>query len=200
MPFRYNPEKHHRRSIRLKGYDYTAAGAYFITICTHQRECLLGEIVDGEMQLSLLGEIVRSNWMRLPYHHSHFQLDVFVVMPNHFHGIVWLSSTDGRGEAFALEITAEADDINANASPLHGHRFNGTRSGLIGAIVQNFKSVSTRRINQIRKTAGIPIWQRNYYEHIVRDDRVLQYIRQYIQNNPLSWQEDQLHPNNPPKW
>lgn len=200
MPSQYNPDKHHRRSIRLKGYDYTTAGAYFITLCTHQRECLFGAIEDGEMQLSLFGEVVRSSWLRLPQHFRSVELDEFVVMPNHVHGIVWLDDTSGRGEAFAPERTAEAEDINENASPLHGHRFNGTRSGSIGAIVQNFKSISTRRINQIRKSAGIPVWQRNYYEHIIRNDRALQHIREYIQNNPLSWQEDQLHPNNPSKW
>jgi putative transposase len=80
---RYNPDKHHRRSIRLKGYDYTSAGAYFITICTHQRECLLGEIVECEMGLSESGDVVRSHWLKLPQYHAHLRLDAFVVMPNH---------------------------------------------------------------------------------------------------------------------
>lgn len=197
MPSRYNPNKHHRRSIRLKGYDYTTAGAYFITICTHQRECLFGAIEDGEMQLNLFGEIAQSGWLKVSCHFQLVRLDQFVVMPNHIHGIIWLGNMNGRGEAFAPRLLQFNQDTDANASPLP---LDGTQSGSIGAIVQNFKSVSARRINQIRKTAGGPVWQRNYYEHIIRDDRALQNIRQYIQNNPLSWRQDQVHPDNPSKW
>lgn len=184
MPNRYDPDHHHRRSIRLKEYNYTTAGAYFITICTRQRECLFGTIEQGKMQLNLFGEIVQAGWSKLPDYFRLVKLDQFVVMPNHIHGIVWLGNTNCKGEAVASKITAIEKDIHATASPLP---MNGTQSGSIGAIVQNFKSVSTRRINQNRKTAGVPVWQRNYYEHIIRDDRALQHIRQYIQNNPLSW-------------
>ncbi|WP_199322582.1 transposase [Leptolyngbya sp. FACHB-321] len=96
---KYDPEKHHRRdakrrqrrTIRLQGYDYASAGLYFITICTHQRQCLLGEIVEGEMQLNDFGQVARSHWMSLPKYHSHLQLDAFVVMPNHVHGILALN-------------------------------------------------------------------------------------------------------------
>ncbi|WNZ26256.1 transposase [Leptolyngbya sp. NK1-12] len=197
MPSHYDPQKHHRRSIRLKGYDYTTAGAYFITLCTHQRECLFGTIEDGQMQLSLLGQIVQSCWLRLPQHFQSVELDAFVVMPNHVHGIIWLGGMDCRGEAFAPRLIASSQDIHTNASPPPK---DGTQPGSIGAIVQNFKSVSTRRINQLRKTAGRPVWQRNYYERIIRDQRALQNIRRYIQNNPLSWWQDQLHPNHPSKY
>jgi putative transposase len=193
MPSQYNSNQHHRRSIRLPGYNYTAAGAYFITICTHQRECLFGEVENGEMRLNLFGEIVRSVWTKLPQHFRSIELDEFVIMPNHMHGIIWLSGIGCRGEAFAPRLMQSSQNVDTNASPLP---CNGTKSGSIGAIVQNSKSISTRRINQIRKTAGIPIWQRNYYEHIIRDDRALETIQQYIQNNPSSWQQDQLHPNN----
>lgn len=196
MPSQYNPDKHHRRSIRLKNYDYTTAGAYFITICTHQRECLLGTIEDGKMRLSLFGECVQSHWLNLPKHHPHLQLDDFIVMPNHLHGILWLGGMVCKGEAFAPRLTPLGVHTNANASPLPA---DGTQPGSIGAIVQNFKSVSTRRVNQLRKTAGVPIWHRNYYEHIIRDERALHNIRQYIQNNPLSWWQDQLHPDHPSK-
>ncbi|MBE9183098.1 transposase [Oculatella sp. LEGE 06141] len=191
MPSQYHPDKHHRRSIRLKGYDYTAAGAYFITICTHQRECLFGVIEDGEMRLNLFGKMARSGWVNLPQHFRSVKLDQFVVMPNHIHGIIWLGGKDCRGEAFASTSFNSGINLGANASPL---REDGTQPGSIGAIVQNFKSVSTRRINQIRKTAGIPIWQRNYHEHIIRGDRALQNIQEYIQHNSLSWQQDPLHP------
>lgn len=117
-------------------------------------------------------------------------------MPNHVHGIIWLGGMDRRGEAFVPRFTTLSKEINTNALPSPK---DGTQPGSIGAIVQNFKSVSTRRINQLRKTAGSPVWQRNYYEHIIRDQRALQNIRRYIQNDPLSWWQDQLHPNPPSK-
>ncbi|QYO62080.1 transposase [Leptolyngbya sp. 7M] len=155
MPSHYDPNKHHRRSIRLKGCDYTTAGAYFITLCTHQRECLFATIEDGQVQLSLFGQVVQSCWLRLPQHFRSVELDAFVVMPNHVHGIIWLGGMDCRGEAFVSRFTTMSKGINTNASPLPR---DGTQPGSIGAIVQNFKSVSTRRINQLRKTAGTPVW------------------------------------------
>ncbi len=206
MPSQYNPDQHHRRSIRLQGYDYASAGSYFITICAHQRQCLFGEITDRQMMLNELGQCVRSVWMNLPQHFRSLELDKFIVMPNHIHGILSLCTTDGRGEAFASRSGNHNVNPHANASPLREDRAslrqnkthppeNGTQPQSIAAIIQNFKSVSTRKINRMNQSSGRTIWQRNYYEHIIRDDRALQTIRQYIQNNPFSWQEDQLHPN-----
>lgn len=146
----YNRDKHHRRSIRLREYDYARPGAYFVTICARERTCLLGDVTKGVMILNSYGQVVESCWQALPLHFSHVQGDAFVIMPNHVHGIIVLR----RGEAFA-----------ANASPLQG-----TKSGSLGAIVQNFKSVTTRRINQMRGMLGTPFWQRNYYEHIIRNE------------------------------
>jgi hypothetical protein len=143
----YDTFKHHRHSIRLRGYDYTQAGAYFVTIVAHNRECLLGDVVDGEMHVNETGQIVVECWNALPAHFPNVELDAFVVMPNHIHAIIVLK---GKGEAFAN---------SANASPLQPH---GTAPGSIGAIIQNFKSVSTRKINQHRDPAGTPIWHRNY--------------------------------------
>ena len=145
----YNPHRNDRRSIRLKGYDYTSPGAYFLTLCTHQRQCLFGEIVDGVMHLNEWGKIVERDWLAIPNHNSHIELDEFVVMPNHFHG----------------------------------------------AIVQTFKSQTTRKINRITQSKGRTLWQRNYYEHIVRNENALHRIRTYIQMNPRSWASDQLHPS-----
>ncbi|MEM7772159.1 MAG: transposase [Cyanobacteria bacterium P01_E01_bin.6] len=199
---KYDSARHRRRSIRLKGYDYKAPGAYFITICTHQRERLFGEVVDGEMQLNRLGERVHACWLQLPNHFSRLQLDAYVVMPNHIHGILMLtdpSDGDCRGDAFDHKFSGLTKTCFPNASPLrdscndHGDRPNGTRPGSISAIVQNFKSISTRRINQIRHTPGTPIWQRNFYEHVVRNNTSMQVIRRYIQNNPASWKNDSLH-------
>jgi putative transposase len=182
---KYNPEKHHRRSIRLKGYDYTQAGMYFVTICIWQRECLLGNVVGTDLpissnndndinqptpmytELSRYGQVVQYNWNILAKKFSNVQLDEFVIMPNHIHGIIQLKAS---GEKPLSEI------------------------------IQSFKTSSARRINQLRDSKGTPVWQRDYYEHIIRNEEALQKIRTYILNNPLSWQQDQLHPNNPSKW
>jgi putative transposase len=193
---RYNPDKHHRHTIRLPGYDYTSAGMYFITICTHQRECLLGEIVKGEMRLDELGQVVRSHWLKLPQYHAHLQLDAFVVMPNHIHGIlVLVDRVVGAGladnSARPVELITKPAPTEASA-PKNHHG--------IPEIIRGFKTFSARRINQKRNIQGSPVWQRNYYEHIIRNEESLHRIRQYIHHNPLSWQQDQLHPNSPSTW
>ncbi len=181
---RYDPEKHHRRSIRLKGYDYARPGAYFITICTWQRECVLGEIEDGKMIPSEWGRIVDECWRAVPSHFPNVALDEFVVMPNHVHGIIVIQNDrddDRRGEAFCAF---------KNASPLQG-----TQPGSLGAIVQNFKSVSTRKINQMRGMPRMSLWQRNYYEHVIRHEDEWNQIRAYISENPLKWELDENHPS-----
>jgi len=195
---KYDPAKHHRRSIRLSGYDYTSPGAYFITICTYHRERLFGEITNGTMQLNPLGDRVQACWLSLPRQFSRLRLDEYVVMPDHFHGILVLTEKPCRGEAFANNVSFNTERCRSNASPPNatdtdmvgnrGDRPIGTQSGSIGAIIQNFKSVSTRRINQIRHTPGIPVWQRSFYDRIIRDDGSMQHIRYYIQTNPSVWQ------------
>ncbi len=193
---KYNPDKHHRRSIRLKGYDYASPGAYFITICTYQRQCLFGEIVDGEIRLNALGQLVNVCWQRLPFHFSNLTLDAFVVMPNHVHGILVLPDA-ARGEASGRKQVAKNKHHCPDASPLQPR---GTTPGSMGAMVQNFKSVSAHQINRRCRPDTPKIWQRNYYEHVIRNEESLCRIRQYIHNNPLLWQQDQLHPGNPSKW
>lgn len=196
---KYNPDKHHRRSIRLKGYDYASAGAYFVTICTHQRQCLFGEIVDGELQLSEFGQIVSDEWIRSRSIRHEIDFDAWVIMPNHIHGIVLIQPSD-----------VPQDLVGANGRlPLHDRAFHPTNQNHIAppmkprslsSFIAGFKSVTTKQINIRRNAAGTPVWQRNYYEHIIRNEESLQHLRQYIHNNPLSWQEDQLHPDNPSKW
>jgi putative transposase len=202
---KYDPAKHKRRSIRLKGYDYSAPGAYFITICTHQRQYLFGQIVAGQMELNATGLWVQACWQRLPHSFLPLTLDVFVIMPNHLHGILWLGNasrggddTSRRGEAFGQKFLEQSEISRPNASPLPNPNVgpihpNGTQPGTIATIIQNFKSISTRRINQLQNSAGHPLWQRNYYEHVIRDNTALQRIRNYIRNNPLTWEQDQLH-------
>jgi len=194
----YDAAKHHRRSIRLPGYDYRSPGAYFVTICVQGGECRLGEVVDGEMRLNEWGEIASDYWLRIPDHFDHVQLDAWVVMPNHMHGIVLIV---GRGEV-SPETTSLADDPKpGEADPQDkesGMDASPLQPGSLGAIIGNYKSVSTRRINRVRGAPGTRFWQRNYWEHIIRDERSLNRIREYIQNNPARWAEDQLHPDAPP--
>jgi REP element-mobilizing transposase RayT len=217
----YNPEKHHRRSIRLKGYDYTGEGAYYFTICCHQRRCLLGEIKDGVMHLNLVGVTVKAVWDSLPRHFPLIELDAFVVMPNHVHGIIVITDTldnsnfnrnnnstsnlnpDCRGEAFVPGCNnTSPESLSTNASPFPGCNNTspnpadlprGTQSGSIGAILQNFKSVATRRVNRITRNSGT-LWQRNYHEEIIRNEKAYENIRRYIVENPLSWDEDEENP------
>ena len=193
---------HRRRSVRLKGYDYGQAGAYFVTVCTHQRNCTLGRIVGSEVLLSKAGDIVNQVWLNLATQNNKLRLDAFVVMPNHVHGVVFIK--DGpwlppkrRGEAFGNRADLLSGARRPNASPLHqptpSHPI-GTKQGSLGAIIQNFKSVSARKVNQATGMSAGPLWQRNYYEHIVRNDEDLYNIRQYIADNPAKWQEDTLNP------
>jgi len=216
----YDPQRHHRRSIRLKGYDYTSPGAYFVTICTHDRACTFGEVIEGDMRLNPYGRVVDTYWSRIPRHFPHVMLDAWVVMPNHVHGIIVITDApsegadtsppadergDGRGEAIPIRPIALEDDgevpsrVSAEgdagiASPLPC----GAPSGSLGAIVGNVKSITARRINRMKHTPGGRVWQRNYWEHIIRDERAYQRIRQYIEDNPALWAEDQLHPHAPP--
>jgi len=164
---RYNPEIHHRRSIRLDGYDYRQDGMYFVTICTFQWECLLGEIVDGEMYLSTAGEAVQDAWDRLPARFPGIALDWFVVMPNHVHGILFLGADPGIGDARPVSL---------------------------GAVVGAFKSLAAIAANRVLAREGTPLWYRNYYERIIRNDRELHRIRAYIEANPANWAQDDDNP------
>jgi REP element-mobilizing transposase RayT len=193
----YNRAIHHRRSIRLKGYDYSQAGAYFITICTHERERLFGEIADGDMHFSQLGQIAAACWRNLPKTFSNLEMGEWVIMPNHVHGILIIHDPIpgagwGKGEASAAKAHCTSANTLSDASPQQG-RPHGTAPGSVGAIVQNYKSVTTRKINRIHTSAGSSIWQRNYYEHIIRDEKSHWQIAEYILSNPLKWKDDQLY-------
>ncbi len=202
---KFDPQKHHRRSIRLRGYDYSQAGAYFVTIVAWQREMLFGEIVDGEMVLNRYGQIVLNAWMDLPNHYHHAELGAFVIMPNHVHGIVVLNddgvvSDDGRGGSSITGGTISPDETNAGrTTPLtekiRPYEPIKPRHGL-SEIVRAFKSFSARRINVLRHTEGIPVWQRNYYEHIIRNETEMDRITRYIEFNSSAWMDDDENPNN----
>jgi len=263
----YDPNKHHRRSIRLKGYDYTSPGSYFVTICTQDHACTFGEVVDGDMHLNPYGRVVDTYWSRIPRYFPHVMLDTWVVMPNHIHGIIVITDAPAlegdesppvderghgcRGEAILESPPATGHDSESASSfislgqmgiasplpespPATGHdseskpsstsmdpagiasplqtslsrqtsrhptppsRPHGVPSGSLGAIVGNVKSITARRINRMKHTPGGRVWQRNYWEHIICDERVYQRICQYIEDNPALWEEDQLHPDAPP--
>lgn len=190
----YNPQKHHRRSIRFKGYDYTQPGAYFITLCTKARQCLFGDVVKGEMRLNSLGYIAFICWQEIPNHFPRVELDVFVIMPNHLHGILIINETHvGTQQCFV-------PTIEENKIPKI-EEFGKPVPGSIPTVIRSYKSVVTKRINLICSTKGRSlIWQRNYYEQINRDEQSLQNIRQYITENPYRWSDDlenpQYHPEN----
>jgi len=184
---RFNPECHHRRSIRLKGYDYSRPGAYFITICTQDRACLFGEVVDGEMRLNDAGQMVQDVWDELPAFYPGVQTDAFIVMPNHIHGIIILVGAD----PCVCPNTGQTIGQPQGVAP--------TRLSLPD-VVHRFKTMTTKRyIDGVKKFGWTPfrrrLWQRNYYEHIIRNDHALQRIREYIWTNPLRWHLDRENPN-----
>jgi putative transposase len=204
---KFDPQKHHRRSIRLKGYDYSQEGAYYVTIVTWQREFLFGNIVNQEMILSPYGEIVQKWWNEIPVHFPNVETDAFMIMPNHIHGIIYI--LDGRGTAsYPQGVPVPRDDgentISKN-NDMSGTNLGGetpplrTFDGIptLGQIIAYFKYQSTKEMNGIENTGTITkFWQRNYYEHIIRDDKDLQNKTDYIEANPLLWDEDDENPVN----
>ncbi|MEH2451160.1 transposase [Nostoc sp.] len=179
----YDPRIHQRRSIRLKGHDYTQPGTYFITLCTQGRQCLFGNVVKGKMQLNYLGHIAFNCWEAIPDHFPHIELDTFVVMPNHLHGI--------------LVIT----DMSVGAWQCHAptrEQFGKPVRGSIPTVIGSYKSAVSKSINVIWHTKRQSIWQRNFYEHISRDQKSLDHIRQYILDNPQRWADDPENPQHNP--
>ncbi len=188
--------KYRIESIRLPGYDYSRPGAYFITIVTHNRQCLFGNIVDGKMILNEYGELAQNEWLKTGVIRPNIVIDAFVVMPNHLHGILIIMDNGcgfggigGRGTLQRASTTEQFGKPTKNSIP---------------TIVRLFKSTTTKQINQLRvetrcnvsphvSTPIQPLWQHNYYEHIIRNDTELTRIRQYIINNPKRWEKDNLN-------
>ena len=249
---KYNPLIHKRRSIRLKGYDYSLAGAYFITICVKDRQCLFGEIIDGEMILNELGQIAYNEWLKTLQIRPNVSLDVFEIMPNHMHGIILINdynNNGGRGESHSPDNEPYLHDHhgrgeshspgdamhlsngdhgrgeslspnNESHSPnepgrgelhspnneLHSPNNYGkgecnsplrvpfrSPSNNIGAIVRGYKSSVTKQINLLNR--DVIVWQRNYHEHVIRNEKSYQRISDYIINNAANWNEDKFHVN-----
>ncbi|MCE2719943.1 MAG: transposase [Dolichospermum sp.] len=200
----YNPDIHKRQSIRLKGYDYSQSGLYFITICCYQRECLFGNIMNSQIILNNFGQLIKEEWLKSAEIRKEIEFDDFVIMPNHFHGIVIINQ-EINSDFMKNDVDFQDNNVGANGrSPLQQIQSSRPKISMkpksISSLIAGFKSATTKKINIIRNTPQNPVWQRNYYDHIIRNDESLARIREYVQNNPLSWENDQLHPNNPSKW
>lgn len=182
-----DPISERRRSIRLHGFDYTQRGAYFVTVCTHDRTCLFGDVVDGAMRLNNAGRVTERCWAAIPDHFPHVEIDVFVVMPNHVHGIVWIVN-DVSGDVGARDGAKDFSPLRRGASSLR------SPSKTVGSIVRGFKIGVTK---WMRANTGVhDVWQRNYFEHVIRNETALSRIRQYIIDNPARWHEDRENPAN----
>ena len=181
---KYNPQIHNRQSIRLKGYDYSQAGLFFITICTQNRVCLFGDIKNNEMTLNSAGKMIESEWINLKNRFPNIELHEFVTMPNHFHGI--------------LEIVENGQHENGQHE--NGQHENGQPQGIaptVGDMMGAFKSITTVEYIRGVKNWGWPpfdgkLWQRNYWEHIIRDSNSYKNISEYIVSNPQKWKNDKL--------
>lgn len=177
MPF--NPQYHHRTSIRRPGYDYHQPGWYFVTICTKDKEHYFGEIVDGRMRLSPVGCIVRQCWCDIPGHFAHISLDKFVVMPNHVHGIIVINEQCSVGTQYIASLPSQS-------TIYRGTSF-GSQSNNLPSIIRGFKI----GVTEYATADGIsPVWQPRFYDHIIRSADELERVRLYIQHNPEMWGRD----------
>lgn len=212
---KYNPNIHHRRSIRLKGYDYSQDGLYFITICVHNMECIFGEIRNGEMTLNDAGEIAHKCWTEIPIHFPNTMLHEYVIMPNHIHGIIEFSRSNVGAKNLSPKnqnnqgITSETienqmidnskstinqSDVRENQEDNRAKDFSPlprSPSKTIGSVVRGFKIGVTKWMRQ--NTDIYNIWQRDYFEHIIRNEQSFQKISEYIKNNPAEWTDDKFY-------
>jgi len=182
----YDPTRHHRRSIRLPGYNYAQAGWYLVTICTHHRTCLFGRVIDDQMHLNPPGRMVQAAWTELPHRYPYIQTDALIVMPNHTHAIIVLTPPKLVG----ADPRVRPPSANSKRPPS------------LPEIVQRFKTLTTKRYTEGVERAAWPpftkrLWQRNYHEHIIRTERSLHRLRQYIANNPAQWPHDKENPTPP---
>ena len=174
---------HHRRSIRLKEYDYSQPGEYFVTICTYNHECTLGEIANGQMRLNEIGKIVQEEWLRTLNIRTGIELDVYVIMPNHIHGIIVIK------EELPISHVGTHSCASLQRKP---------RS--LGSIIAGFKSAATKRINELLHAPSFPVWQRRFYDRVIRNENELNNIRNYIHNNVIQWAIKRDDPDNIPLW
>ncbi|NET62718.1 MAG: transposase [Symploca sp. SIO2E6] len=186
---KYNPQIHHRRSIRLKDYDYSQPGVYFVTICTNDRQCWFGEIHDSQMCLNQLGKIVAQGWLRTPEIRPEVILDEWTIMPNHLHGIIIITHQPTPPNNHVGAHRRAPSQCAPNQCVPNQPQFR-RKSKSLASIIAGFKSSTTKRINQVRATPRVPLWERNYYESIVRNTEHLEHVRNYIWANPYRWKDD----------
>ncbi|MSR85504.1 hypothetical protein EXS71_03680 [Candidatus Uhrbacteria bacterium] len=198
----YDSNFHHRRSIRLKTYDYSSMGAYFVTICAYKKECLFGEIKNGEMRINKVGMIVQQWWKKLPNKFSNLQTDECVIMPNHIHGIIFIVRADPcvcPGPVVAPGRSVDPGPVVApgrSVDPGHGSRDQGAHMGApLPKMIQWFKTMTTNEYIRYQKKINpnqvVPkLWHHNYYERVIRCDAELYNVRKYIFDNPLNWNTD----------
>lgn len=189
-----NENRPQRKNIRLKEYDYSFPGWYYVTICTFNRINLFGKIADGKMVLNEDGKIVEEEWLQTKEIRKNVDLDYYIIMPNHLHGIIIIEQSfedviiKGRGE---LNSPEKIDSGRIQYAPTNDTFISPSHT--LGAIVRGFKSSVTKKIRELSSNSELRIWQRNYYEHIIRNDNDLHRIRTYIQNNPLKWELDEYY-------
>jgi REP element-mobilizing transposase RayT len=193
----YDPARHHRRSIRLPAYDYTQPGAYFVTICSQNRECLFGDVISGEMILNQRGEMVERTWRELAECYPGVEVDAFVVMPNHVHGIIVLVGANPLGVG---PVGAGPRACPEGPGPCPGRPQGVAPTMSLPDVVHRFKSLTTTRYRTgVLQDGWQPfpgrLWQRNYYEHVIRDEEELNRIQQYIIDNPGRWEDDVENPD-----
>jgi len=181
---KYDPEKHHRRSIRLRGYDYSQPGTYFVTICTHEKRKLFGDIVNDEMDLNESGKVAQWIWKAIPQYYPCIKLDQYVVMPNHVHGILINIGDKSHAKLSQAEDGKHIESAQLLPMPMSG-------PSTLGQIIRKFKALTTYYIH----AGGIDefAWQERFYDEVVTNISALEYIRRYIINNPASWIDDDLH-------
>ena len=175
--------KPRRQSIRLKDYDYTQPGAYFVTVCAHDRRDVWGKVRGGEVSLNGLGRIIEDCWGEVPAHFPHVRLDQYCVMPNHLHGILSIAHA-GRGTIYRAP-TPEG--------------FSQPVAGSLPTVIRTFKAAVTRHARKTVQGGSIRVWQRGYFERVIRDERELHLAREYIANNPAKWDLDTENPQFAPK-
>ncbi|KAA3613985.1 MAG: transposase [Calditrichaeota bacterium] len=198
--------KYRVESARLENWDYASDGHYFITICTKNRACLFGDVIDGHVRLSDAGKIVLAEWEKSFQIRSELSCDCFIIMPNHIHAVVMIKNDDTGGgvethgaDTRGVETHGRASLQNNGRASLPSPKPQPTKSVAtrrpksISSFVAGFKSAATKRINEYRKTPAKPVWQSRFHGHIVRDEKSLIRIRHYIINNPGKWTEDDLY-------
>ncbi|MBU1863393.1 MAG: transposase [Candidatus Omnitrophica bacterium] len=194
---------YNRKSIRLQQHDYSGDGYYFVTVCTKDRECLFGDVIDGSMRLNRMGIVANTYWHQIKEHFKNVHLDECIIMPNHMHGIIVINDkTDidirklNVGAGFPRPLRDGNECHHKRNSDVVGHEGRGNRAPTtLGRIMAYYKYQSTKQINIMHKTPGTCVWQRAFYDHIIRNEKSLHDIREYVINNPSQWEYDENNPN-----